>query len=319
MKNLPLWQISVTTCPEAEEIVSALLEEIFPGPPSVYSDAEKKMSVTSVYCSNSREWISPRLKVFLQRLADMAVRAPVRVKKLRRENWAHSWKKHFRPLEIGGALLIKPSWSKRKPRGSRRQEAHSRKKSQSLLTSAATGKKQAVVILDPGLSFGTGQHPTTEFCLRQIVAQRKHKTAQSFLDIGTGSGILAIAAAKLGYAPVEAFDFDGEAVRIARANARKNRVDKRISLSQQDLTKLGRRARCKFDLICANLISNLLIEQREKILSRLKPGGVLVLAGILKKEFAQIQRACEQASLKLVSSRVEKEWRSGAFRFRDSR
>jgi len=291
MKKLPLWQISVTTAPEEEEIVSALLEEFFAQPASVYSDAEKKTSVVSVYCSNSRKWISPRTKLLVQKLADMAVRAPVRVKQLQPQDWAESWKKHFHPLQIGSALLVKPSWSKRQAR-----------------------KGQAVVILDPGLSFGTGQHPTTEFCLRQIVAHHNSAEPRSFLDIGTGSGILAIAAARLGYSPIEAFDFDGEAVRVARANAKKNRVDKRISLSQRDLTKLGHRARRKFDLICANLISNLLIEQREKILSRLKPGGVLVLAGILKGEFLQVQRVYEQAGLKLISSRAEKEWRSGAFR-----
>ena len=289
-----LWQISVTTSSEEEELVSALLEEIFSEPPSVYSDAEKRKSVTSVYCDNSRKWISQRLKVLLQKLADKAVCAPARVKKLRREDWAESWKKHFHPLEIGHTLLVKPSWSKRCAR-----------------------KGQATVILDPGLSFGTGQHPTTEFCLRRIVAHRNFAYPGSFLDIGTGSGILAIAAAKLGYAPIEAFDFDAEAVRVARANAKKNRMDKRISLSQRDLTTLGRGTRHKFDLICANLISNLLIEQLEKILTRLKPGGVLVLAGILKKEFAQIQRIYERSGLKLISSRVEREWRSGAFQFRD--
>jgi ribosomal protein L11 methyltransferase len=83
-----------------------------------------------------------------------------------------------------------------------------------------------VVILDPGLSFGTGQHPTTSFCLHEIARCRKNgHAAQSFLDIGTGSGILAIAAAKLGYQPVHAFDFDPESVRVARENARKNRVE----------------------------------------------------------------------------------------------
>ncbi len=250
----------------------------------VYADAEKKVSVVSVYLDSK----PAEAQIKALRKSDCG---NLWITRLRREDWAESWKKHFHPLEIGGALLIKPSWSKRRAR-----------------------RGQAVVILDPGLSFGTGQHPTTEYCLRQIVAHRKPNEQQSFLDVGAGSGILVIAAAKLGYAPVEAFDFDAEAVRVARANAKKNRVDKRISLSRQDLTKLGRRAWPKFDLICANLISNLLIEQREKILLRLKRSGVLVLAGILKKEFAQVKQAYEYAGLKLISSRAEKEWRSGAFR-----
>ena len=101
----------------------------------------------------------------------------IEIAKVKREDWAESWKRHFHPIEIGKTLLVKPSWSKKRP-----------------------AKNQAVVILDPGLSFGTGQHPTTSFCLHQIARGRKNGTPRpSFLDIGTGSGILAIAAAKLGY------------------------------------------------------------------------------------------------------------------------
>src|ERR1019366_8464695 len=144
-----------------------------------------------------------------------------------REDWAESWKLHFKPLLIGSALLLKPSWSRRRP-----------------------GKGQAVVVLDPGLSFGTGRHPTTAFCLRQLVARRRSGESQSCLDIGTGSGILAIAAAKLGYAPVDAFDFDPEAVRIARANARRNGVAARIRFQRRDLTKLPRRSARQYSLIC---------------------------------------------------------------------
>jgi ribosomal protein L11 methyltransferase len=197
------------------------------------------------------------------------------------------------PIEIGTALLIKPSWNRRKPR-----------------------KGQGMVVLDPGLSFGTGQHATTGFCLRQLVAKSNHETRnskQSFLDIGTGSGILAIAAAKLGYSPVYAFDFDPESVRVARANARKNGVLGKIQITRQDLTRIPQRSIKKYDIVCANLISNLLIAERERIISRLKPDGTLVLAGILKTEFSLVNSAYEQAGLKLIASRAEKEWRSGAF------
>lgn len=131
------------------------------------------------------------------------------------------------------------------------------------------------------------------------------------MDIGTGSGILTIAAVKLGYSPVIAFDFDPEAVRIAKENARRNRA--KIKIFCADITKLPQRSERKYDVICANLISNLLIEERRRILSRLKPDGVLVVAGILKREFSVLQKIYEGGGLKLVAAKTENEWRSGAF------
>ena len=169
-------------------------------------------------------------------------------------------------------------------------------------------------MLDPGLSFGTGHHPTTAFCLERISALRDGARAQRLLDVGCGSGILAISAVKLGYAPVAAFDFDPEAVRVAKENAAVNGVSFRISC--QDLTKLPRSCRERFDVVCANLMYDLLIQERERILARLSPGGTLVLAGILRGQFPKVQRAYEAAGLRLVASRAAKEWRSGAFRFR---
>jgi ribosomal protein L11 methyltransferase len=131
--------------------------------------------------------------------------------------------------------------------------------------------------------------------------------------VGCGSGILAIAAAKLGYSPIVAFDFDPEAVRVAKENAKANRVS--FHITQQDLTKMPRRSTEKFDVVCANLIYDLLIQERDRILARLAPGGTLVLAGILRTQFPKVQRAFEMAGLQLVASRAAKEWRSGAFQF----
>ena len=136
-------------------------------------------------------------------------------RRVAREDWSESWKRHFKALEIGPTLLVKPGWVRRRAR-----------------------KGQAVVVLDPGLSFGTGNHPTTEYCLRALAAGRRDGERQSFWDVGTGSGILAIAAAKLGYAPVVAMDFDAEAVRVARENARRNGVLERVSISRRDITRM---------------------------------------------------------------------------------
>lgn len=275
-----LYKLSVPVSPEAERATVELLEEMFQTSACVETDVEKNSTRVSMFLDKApnRAKLSATLPRFYLR-------------KLRHENWAESWKRHFKPIEIGSRLLIKPTWSKRKPKPA-----------------------QAVVVIDPGLSFGTGQHPTTRFCLEQLVGFRRPEEEQAFLDVGTGSGILAIAAARLGYAPVHAFDCDGAAVRIARANAVKNRVSRKMRLARRDLG--DERGSQKYKLICANLLADLLLTERDRLVSRLKPGGRIVLAGILKSQFRDIQRAYEAAGLRLVASRAEQEWRSGAFQAR---
>ena len=291
-----LWQISIVTSLEAEDAVTELLARIFHRAAAVYTHEKTKVTVASVYCSKRSEWNPARRAALRDGLA--AIKSgglktgagKILVRRVPRQDWSKSWKRHFKPLAIGPRLLIKPSWIKRRAR-----------------------KNQAVVVLDPGLSFGTGNHPTTSFCLRAIADRRIAGQPQSFWDLGSGSGILAIAAAKLGYSPVHALDFDPEAVRVARDNARRNRVLPRVRIARADLARLPLQSREKYDLVCANLISTLLLVEMKRILNRLRHGGTLVLAGILQKEFVQVRKACEAAGMKLVASRIEGEWQSGAF------
>jgi ribosomal protein L11 methyltransferase len=299
----PLWRISVTTTLEAEDAVTEMLERNFYYATSSFFDFEKQTSRVTSFVSNripvkARETLRKELNS-IKKCGLKIGPGKISIAKVRREDWAESWKRHFKPIEIGDRLLVKPGWSKRRPK-----------------------KGQAVVILNPGLSFGTGQHPTTLFCLEEIVrthAKRLRNPASinslSFLDIGTGSGILAIAAAKLGFRRVRAIDFDPEAVRVARTNARVNGVLERIKIAQSDAAELPIIPKERFDLICANLISNLILEEQRRIIAQLKPDGVLVVAGILKGEFTQVRRGLEKSGLKLVSTRSKKEWRSGAFCF----
>jgi len=294
-----LWRISVKTTPEAEDAVSELLASTFGQPVSSYTDVETRVTTVAIYLKDRSGWSPARqaaLALGLERIAACGLNlGPDRVslKRLRKAEWAESWKRHFRPMVIGSALLLKPSWSRRRSR-----------------------KGRPVVVLDPGLSFGTGRHPTTAFCLRQLLVRRRPGEAQSLLDVGTGSGILAIAAAKLGYAPVRAFDCDPQAVRVARANARRNRVSGRISFCRQDLTRLPRQAEAQYSLICANLVSALLLDQQSRLLPRLRLDGVLVVAGVLTAEFGQVKEALARAGLRLLTDYTEGEWRSGTFGWR---
>jgi ribosomal protein L11 methyltransferase len=280
---------------ESEEAISELLARWTGRAATSYEDAESGQVTISVYLSRppaAPEALLAKLKAGIRELTKLGVhcgRVKASITRLRARDWAESWKRHFKPLRIGDRLLIQPSWIK--PRASERAE---------------------VIVLDPGLSFGTGQHPTTAFCLTQIVALRRADKRQSMWDVGTGSGILSIAAERLGYSPVDALDNDPEAVRAARANARRNSA--RIQVASQDLGRVSKAKTGSYDVICANLLADLLIAHRDTLLARLKPDGVLVAAGILKKEFSRVQRHFEQAGLRLSRGQSKGEWRSGAFR-----
>lgn len=291
-----LRQIAVTVPPEADEDVADLLEKEFGQTPASYHDLATGLTTVSVYWGLPAAEVAETRAVLRDGLREMAEGglniAPGRIsiRKVPPQDWSESWKRHFRPMDLGPRLLVKPTWSRRQPRPG-----------------------QSVVLLDPGLSFGTGQHATTRFCLEQLVALRRSGQTQSLLDAGMGSGILAIAAAKLGYSPVKAFDFDAEAVRIARENCALNEVVNAVDVSEADLTRLPRKSREQFDVVCANLMYDLLIAERDRLLARLKPGGTLVVAGILETQFAQVEAAFQAAGLRRLRARTEKEWRSGSF------
>ncbi|HEY3861616.1 MAG TPA: 50S ribosomal protein L11 methyltransferase [Verrucomicrobiae bacterium] len=289
-----LWQVGVQTTPEGEEAAAGLLERSLGQAPSIYRREGTDDTAVSVYLTQlpaPLRAVRAALERGLEELRGSALdigRARLVIKLLPKENWAESWKRHFRPIDIGRQLLVKPGWSRRRAKPGQR-----------------------IVILDPGLSFGTGQHPTTLFCLRHLARACRPGTKQSFLDLGCGSGILAIAAAKLGYCPVVALDNDPEAVRASRANIWRNKV--RVTVRRAELTRLPLAPSQRFDVVCANLTCDLLAKEAEKIRNLLKPGGTLAVAGVLRREFAELQKNLHRINLTLRASKVDKEWKSGRF------
>lgn len=216
--------------------------------------------------------------------------AGISIRKVPARDWAESWKRHFKPVSIGRKLLVKPTWNRKKP---------------------APG--QALVLLDPGLSFGTGQHATTRFCLQELVDVRDADRPQSLLDAGMGSGILALAGVALGFGPVEGFDFDPDCVRTAGENAALNGMTDKVTFEHADVTRLPKRPKRRFDVVCANLMADLLVLVAPVLVNRVAPGGRLILAGILTTQFPAVEEAFAKLGWRRLHDCVEREWKSGSF------
>jgi ribosomal protein L11 methyltransferase len=291
-----LRQVAILTNDQSEDAVFALIEQVTGVTPGIHTDIQTGLVTVSAFLPLPDSNLTPLrrdLNDGLRRIIDAGLDpapARVRIRKVPPRDWAESWKRHFKPVAIGRQLLVKPTWNRRKPLPG-----------------------QALVLLDPGLSFGTGQHATTRFCLAELVRFRAPTRTQSLLDAGSGSGILALGAVALGYSPVEGFDFDPDCVRTAVENTALNGMTGQVDWSVADVTRLPRRVKHRFDVVCANLMHDLLISEADTLTARVKSGGLLVLAGILTTQFPAVEAAYKTLGWKLVRAHTEGEWRSGSF------
>lgn len=195
-------------------------------------------------------------------------------------DWAEAWKQHLTVLHVGRRLVIRPSW-----------------------LSYVPAPEEVVIELDPGMAFGTGTHPTTQMCL--LALEDTVYPGARVLDLGTGSGILAIAAAKLGAGRVLALDTDPQAVTVARENVRRNGVADRVRVAQGSLAQaIGR-----FDVVVANILAGVLIEMAEHGLARrLTPEGQLMVAGLLLGHEEEVRNAFQKNGLAIVGRRQMEDW-----------
>jgi ribosomal protein L11 methyltransferase len=195
-------------------------------------------------------------------------------------DWAEAWKEHLRVLPIGRRIVVRPSWL------------------------PYTAQSDEVVIeLDPGMAFGTGLHPTTQLCL--LALEEIVQPGMRLLDIGTGSGILAIAGAKLGAGSVLALDNDPLAVTVARQNVRLNGVADRIQVTQGSMAQ----TEGSFDLILVNILAKVIVEMIQKGLGeRLSPEGVLVVSGLIAGQEVEVSEAFRLAGLPISSRRDIEDW-----------
>ncbi|MFH1141414.1 MAG: 50S ribosomal protein L11 methyltransferase [Chloroflexota bacterium] len=195
--------------------------------------------------------------------------------------WEAAWKAHFTLLRIGKRLVIKPTWQDYVP---------------------AAG--EVVVELDPGMAFGTGHHPTTRMCLEEM--ERCLRPGMHILDLGTGSGILAIAAAKLGAATVFALDVDPSAIQAASANVRDNGVARKVMLLPGTLPN-PKVLPGSIDMVVANITAKAIAEAAQPVAEVLVPGGVVIASGIIRERQAEVETALQVVML-IRDRRYDGDW-----------
>ncbi|MBI5420496.1 MAG: 50S ribosomal protein L11 methyltransferase [Deltaproteobacteria bacterium] len=196
--------------------------------------------------------------------------------------WAEKWKEHFKPRKIGGRLVVKPSWEP-----------------------YASAPGEIVLTIDPGQAFGTGSHETTRMCLQLLEDLFEAPAApRRVLDIGTGTGILGIAAAMLGASFVLGIDSDPKAVEVAAENAKANGVEDRFESSFAPLSTLDG----AYDLVLANLLAEILIDLKQGIAARCAPGAHLILSGILTEKCGWVEEELEAEGIRTVRRKTDDQW-----------
>jgi ribosomal protein L11 methyltransferase len=207
----------------------------------------------------------------------------LRTRVVHEEDWAESWKAHFPVLRVGRRLVIRPTWRRHR-----------------------SEPGDVVVALDPGMAFGTGLHPTTRLCLALVesLADRGLIAGARVLDVGCGSGILGIAAAKLGASDVLGLDPEPIAIEATAANARRNRLARRIRARQGTLPS----GEGPFGVVLANLISSLLVELAPALRDELAAGRTIIASGIFIDREPEVRVAFEDAGLNVTGRLAEGDW-----------
>ena len=308
-------EITITSPPELTESLANFLMEI--GAKGVFEENGIDPGQIEAVLPSSRSIIKAYLPVdaplkvhhaelthYIGELAELFPnfeRPAFTVTTIKDPGWAEVWKKYFKPFRINDSFVIKPTWESYTP-----------------------SPGDTIIEIDPGMAFGTGQHATTRMCLKaieEILTKEKSSNTAKVLDIGTGTGILGIACAKLGAAKVVAVDIDPLATEISRQNVSINGVEDRMEIIDGDIVRSAEMMG-KFDLIVANITAEPLIEMRPHLISLLrsapksymKTDSFLIVSGIIEQRIGQIEGAFFRDPLAVFRVLREKEWFCYVFR-----
>ncbi|MGH7369913.1 MAG: 50S ribosomal protein L11 methyltransferase [Candidatus Methylomirabilaceae bacterium] len=301
--------MSLALSPVAADLVSSLLFESGATAIAVTEGPDWRLR-TYLPSDGGLDGTLRRVRRYLASLGSLGLDpgpAKIATRRWRDPGWATQWRRFFRPVRIGRRLVIRPSWN-----------------------ASPARKEEIVVVLDPGIAFGTGQHATTRLCLelldeafeplaigssRSAVKTRAQRSSLSrqpvVLDLGTGSGVLAIAALRFGAATVLALDTDSIACRAALENITRNGVDGRIVVAHGSMQAAGRRT---FDLILANLTAAALAGLAPRLARSLRPGGRLIVSGVLPVQEARLTATFGRCGVRRERVRKRRGWVGLMFR-----
>jgi len=219
------------------------------------------------------------LKSALSRL-NLSPAPEVNTRTVVEEDWANAWKAYYKPVRVGRRLVVKPSWE-----------------------DYSAGEGDLVIEMDPGMAFGCGTHATTSLCLRLL--EKYIRTGDKVYDVGTGSGILAIASAKLGAGRVLAVDLDPLACRVAAENVKRNGVVDKVQVLQGNLLEL---VEDSADLVVSNIIASIIAGFAPDASSALAPGGTFIASGIIRERAVEVRAAVAAAGLAVLEQLEEGQW-----------
>lgn len=244
-------------------------------------NADKTVASVSVYLPAERS-IAEAMTFIRERLKDESLE-PIKVETVgvREEDWANSWKEYYKPLRIGKRLVIVPAWEKYEE-----------------------SENDLIVRMDPGMAFGTGTHETTRLVIELL--EKYTRPGCRMLDVGTGSGILAICASKLGAGECFAYDIDPMAVRVANENIKDSGLSN-IRCEVSDLLRQADRSR-PYDLICANLVADIIIRMVPDLAPFMAEHTVLLASGIISARADDVIACFDKYGYEVVEKSVENDW-----------
>jgi ribosomal protein L11 methyltransferase len=246
--------------------------------------ARPTLPAVTGYLPADADWERHRqnLEAAIAKIArDNAFEYTIACKPIDEQDWAESWKAFFYPQKITPHIVIKPTWRAYDP---------------------ASGEQ--IIEIDPGMAFGTGTHPTTRLCVQLL--EKFLKPGDTVLDVGTGSGILLIAAAKLGAAKLRGLDLDPMAVDVARRNLGLNMIDPAVvEVTTGDLVD---DVSGQYDVIVANILADVVLELLDDVTRVIKPGGLFICSGIIEARQADIAEKMTACGYKTVAVNKEEDW-----------